>query len=209
MDVTITKLLHACLLVDTPRSRTLIDPGSFSWDDERLDLSVVEGVDRILITHEHADHGSPEFIAAVLERSNDATVETTDAFARILEAHGIDASGTGTPRFSAPHEQLPVGPGPENTGFHVDEVLSHPGDSHSFIETMPMLAMPFIAPWGSITSGVDRVRLNAPRYVIPVHDWFLSPGGAQYLYGLVALGLARDDVELVVIEDFASVTMSV
>ncbi|MEN8240213.1 MAG: MBL fold metallo-hydrolase, partial [Actinomycetota bacterium] len=172
MDVTITKLVHACLLVETEASRILIDPGSFSWGDERLDLAVVEGVDRVLITHEHADHVSVDFVRAVLERSNDASVETTDSLAVILEAHGIDAGGEKTPRFHAPHERIPIGPGPQNTGFHVEGVLSHPGDSHSFVETMPVLAMPFIAPWGSLTAAVDRVRLNAPRYVVPIHDWF-------------------------------------
>ena len=77
MDVTITKLVHACLLVEVNGRRILLDPGGFSWDDERLDLSIVAGVDRILITHEHADHVSADFVRAALERSNNATVETT------------------------------------------------------------------------------------------------------------------------------------
>ena len=209
MDVTITKLVHACLLVETPASRILLDPGSFSWDDDRLDLAALAEVDAILITHEHADHVSPAFVKAVLERSNNASVETTDSLAVILKAQGIDASGATTPRFRAPHERIPVGPGPSNTGFHIDGVLSHPGDSHSFVETMPILAMPFIAPWGSLTAAVDRVRLNAPRYVIPIHDWFLSPDGAVFMYHLVKLGLANDDIELVTVDDFTSVTLSV
>jgi L-ascorbate metabolism protein UlaG (beta-lactamase superfamily) len=208
MDVTITKLVHACLLVETRSSRVLIDPGSFSWNDERLDLAALEGVDRILITHEHADHVSVDFVKAVLEMSNNARVETTDALATILEAEGIDAGGDPTPRFRAPHERIPIGPGPQNTGFHVEGVLSHPGDSHSFVETMPILAMPFVAPWGSLTAAVDRVRLNAPRFVIPIHDWFLSTDGARYMYHLATLGLADDDIDLVVVDDFTSVTLS-
>ena len=209
MDVAITKLIHACLLVETADSRVLIDPGSFSWNDERLDLAALEGVDSILITHEHADHVSIDFVKAVLERSDNAPVETTDSLAAILEAEGIDAGGATTPRFRAPHERIPVGPGPSNTGFHIEGVLSHPGDSHSFVETMPILAMPFVAPWGSLTAAVDRVRLNAPRYVIPVHDWFLSPEGTAFMYHLAELGLADDDIELVTVDDFTSVTLSV
>jgi len=208
MDVTITKLVHACLLVETVESRTLIDPGSFSWNDERLDLTLLEGVDRILITHEHADHVSVDFLKAVLEIGDDARVETTDALGAILTAQGIHVASARTPRFNAPHERIPIGPGPQNTGFHVDGVLSHPGDSLSFVETMPVLAMPFIAPWGSLTAAVDRVRLNAPRFVIPIHDWFLSGEGARFMYHLAALGLADDPVELVVIDDFTSVTLS-
>ncbi|MGB5564945.1 MAG: MBL fold metallo-hydrolase, partial [Acidimicrobiia bacterium] len=79
MDVAITKLVHACLLVEVDDTRILIDPGTFSWQDERLVPSMVDGVDRVLITHEHADHVSLEFLRAALERSNDAAVETTPA----------------------------------------------------------------------------------------------------------------------------------
>jgi L-ascorbate metabolism protein UlaG (beta-lactamase superfamily) len=209
MDVEITKLVHACLLVETRDTRILIDPGSFSWQDERFDPSMVEGVDRILITHEHADHVSFEFVRAALERSNDATVETTPALQHILAEQGIEAVTNGTPQFAAPHERIPLGPGPQNVGFHVEAVLSHPGDSHSFVETMPILAMPFVAPWGSLTNGADRTRLVRPKYVIPIHDWFLSDGGRTVMYRLAKMALDEDGIELVQIEDFQSVTLEV
>jgi L-ascorbate metabolism protein UlaG (beta-lactamase superfamily) len=209
MDVTITKLVHACLLVETDGTRILIDPGSFSWQDERFDLSTVEGVDRILITHEHADHVSLEFVRAALERSNDAAVETTPALQAILAEQGIDSVTDGTPQFAAPHERIPIGPGPQNVGFHIEGVLSHPGDSHSFVETMPILAMPFAAPWGSLTNGADRARLVRPMYVVPIHDWFLSESGRTFMYRLAKMALDEDGIELVEIGDFESVTLEV
>ena len=209
MDVTITKLVHACLLVDLDGTRTLIDPGTFSWGDERLDISMVEGADRILITHEHADHVSVDFVRAALERSNGAEVETTAALRAILATEGIDAVTDGTPQFAAPHERIPIGPGPQNVGFHVAGALSHPGDSHSFVETMPILAMPFAAPWGSLTNGADRARLVRPRYVIPIHDWFLSEPGRTFMYRLARMALDQDDIELVQIPDFETVTLTV
>ncbi len=210
MDVTITKLVHACLLVEVDGSRTLLDPGIFTWNDERLDLTQLEGIDRILITHEHADHVAADLVAAVVERSDGAQVETTAALAGILAEAGIPAVTEGTPRFVAPHERIPMGPGPENTGFHVAGVLSHPGDSHSFVETMPILAMPFVAPWGSVTAAVDRVRLVRPRYVIPIHDWSLSDPGREMTYTIAGMGLAADpDIQLVQIPDFGSVTLAV
>ncbi|MEN8041032.1 MAG: MBL fold metallo-hydrolase [Actinomycetota bacterium] len=209
MDVTITKLVHACLLVEANGKRILLDPGVFTSMDERFDLSMVEGVDRILITHEHADHVDADLVRRVLEQSNDASVETTSSVQAILADEGIDAVTEGTPQFAAPHERIPVGPGPQNTGFHVEGVLSHPGDSHSFVETMPILAMPFMAPWGSLVGGVDRTRLVKPRYVIPIHDWFLSGGGRKVMYQLAAAGLGEDDAELVLLKDFESITLSV
>lgn len=204
MEITVTKLVHACLLVEANGKRILIDPGSYTLHDERFDLTMVEGMDRILITHEHADHMSPELITNVLERSNDAVVETNASVARLLAAKDIAAVTEGTPRFVAPHERIPIGPGPENTGFHVEGVLSHPGDSHSFAESMPILAMPFMAPWGSLVGGVDRARLVKAKHVIPIHDWPLSQGGRQFMYTLAGLGLKSDDIDLVVIDDFES-----
>jgi L-ascorbate metabolism protein UlaG (beta-lactamase superfamily) len=209
MDVTITKLVHACLLVEVDGNRILLDPGIFTWQDERFDMSMVEGVDRILITHEHADHVNANLVQAVLERSNDAAVETTPSLQHILGEQGIDAVTEGTPQFASPHERIPTGPGPENTGFHVEGVISHPGDSHSFVETMPILAMPFAAPWGSLVAGVDRTRLVNPTYVIPIHDFALSAAGRSFMYGLATAGLFDDDIELVTIDDFESVTLTV
>ncbi len=209
MDVSITKLAHACLLVETNGRRVLLDPGIFTWQDERFDLSMVEGVDRILITHEHADHVNTDLVRGVLERSNNAEVETTASLQRILADQGIESVTDGTPQFAAPHERIPIGPGPQNTGFHVEGVLSHPGDSHSFVETMPILAMPFAAPWGSLVDGVDRTRLVGPKHVIPIHDWMLSEGGKDFMYGLAMAGLAEDDIELVYLKDFESTTLSV
>ncbi len=208
MDVTITKLVHACLLVETGTRKVLLDPGSFTWQDERFDVSMVEGVDRILITHEHGDHAHPEFIAAALERSNDAEIETTHSLAQILAGHDIPAVTSGTARFTSPHERIPMGPGPENTGFHVDGVLSHPGDSHSFNETMPILAMPFAAPWGSLTGACDRVRLVHPKIVIPIHDWFLGEGGKKFFYRLASMAFEGTGTDLVVLDDFEPVELS-
>ncbi len=209
MDVTITKLVHACLLVEANGKRVLIDPGNFTWADERFDLSMVEGVDRILITHEHADHVSADFVRGAIERSNSAAVETTPALQEILAAQGIDATTEGTPQFAAPHERIPIGPGPQNVGFHVEGALTHPGERHSFVESMPILAMPFAAPWGSLVAGVDRTRLVRPRYVLPIHDWFLSEGGKQFMYRLAAMGLEQDDIELVHVQDFEKAELRV
>jgi len=209
MEVTITKLVHACLLVETNETRVLLDPGVFTPQDDRFDLSMVDGVDRILITHEHADHVNVDLVRSVLDRSNGAEVETTASLAGILAEQGIEAVTEGTPQFTAPHERIPMGPGPENTGFHVEGVLSHPGDSHTFSESMPILAMPFAAPWGSLVDGVDRTKVVKPTYVIPIHDWFLSEGGKDFMYGLATAGFADSEIELVFLKDFESVTVTV
>ena len=209
MGITITKLVHACLLIDTGDQRILVDPGTFTWNDKRFDLAMVAGVDRILITHEHPDHVSIDLVREALERSNDAEIETTAPLQAILAEHDIEAVTEGTPQFAAPHERIPIGPGPANVGFHIAGAVTHPGDSHSFVETMPILAMPFAAPWGSVTGGADRTRLVRPRYVIPIHDWFVSDPGRDFLYRIARTALDPDGIELIHLRDFESATLKV
>ena len=74
---------------------------------------------------------------------------------------------------------------------------------------MPILAMPFAAPWGSLVDGVDRTKVVEPTYVIPIHDWFLSEGGKDFMYGLATAGFADTEIELVFLKDFESVTLTV
>jgi hypothetical protein len=74
---------------------------------------------------------------------------------------------------------------------------------------MPILAMPFVAPWGSLVAGVDRTRLVGPQYVIPIHDYALSDAGRDFMYGLAVAGLFDDTIELVNLTDFDSVTLTV
>jgi len=105
------------------------------------------------------------------------------------------------------HPQDPAMP-PETGWRGVNTVLGTPAGLKRFVETMPILAMPFIAPWGSLVGGVDRTRLVKPKYVVPVHDGFLSESGKDFMYGLATMGFADDDIELIHIPDFESVTLS-
>ena len=51
----LTKFEHACVVLEKADAKLIIDPGSFT-----LPLTDVLGVAGIVITHEHADHWSPD-----------------------------------------------------------------------------------------------------------------------------------------------------
>ncbi|WP_343861781.1 MBL fold metallo-hydrolase, partial [Frigoribacterium faeni] len=51
----LTKLEHACLIIEKDGRRLVVDPGSFT--SPLMDL---QDVDAIVITHEHADHWTPD-----------------------------------------------------------------------------------------------------------------------------------------------------
>ena len=44
-----------------------------------------------------------------------------------------------------------------------------------------------------------------PRYVIPIHDWFLSEPGRTLMYRSAKVALDEDDIELVHLSDFETV----
>ena len=54
----ITKFGHACVRLEHDGTSLLVDPGMFT------DREAVDGVDAVLITHEHADHCHPENLRA-------------------------------------------------------------------------------------------------------------------------------------------------
>lgn len=47
----ITKIGHCCLVIKTETATMLTDPGAFSSEQNTL-----EGIDIVLISHEHGDH---------------------------------------------------------------------------------------------------------------------------------------------------------
>ena len=164
----------------------LFDPGIYSFESDIFDINNLSRLDYIAITHEHADHFHMPFVELLLGKFPGAKVVTTPAVESQLTGK-VDVSSQSAglfQLFEAPHEKLPTGMGdpPQNTGIHFAEVLSHPGDSHSFNETRKILAMPMTAPWGSMTGAMAKIKALKPEFVIPIHDWHWKPEVAQGMY---------------------------
>jgi L-ascorbate metabolism protein UlaG (beta-lactamase superfamily) len=183
----ITKFVHSCLLVEmpAPENRTvLFDPGIMS--EQVLDINKLRYLDDIYITHIHSDHYSETLLRRLVEKFPDVRVTAPDEVVMQLEAAGITASSKlpeGMVPLDAPHEELaPMGERPENRGVHYLDRLTHPGDSHSFNETKPILALPVTAPWGSLVSAAKLALTLQPKHVLPIHDWHWSDAARQNTY---------------------------
>jgi L-ascorbate metabolism protein UlaG (beta-lactamase superfamily) len=197
---TIRRLADSCLLVGDDSEITLIDPGVFTYRADDIDLGSIGDVSRILITHEHPDHVSPEFVAWVLDRGSDVGVHANDAVAALLEPHGIEASTDdphGVSSEDVLHEMIPTGETPPNRSFTIDGLITHPGDSYQPSSSAPVLALPLLVPWGSMTSGIEFARGLDPQQVVPIHDFYTSPSGREWVTTLAKKVLAVDGIELV------------
>ena len=187
MKLTVTKFVHACLLVETPDRVALFDPGTLSTPN--IDIDKLTRLDDIFITHEHADHKDVPFIKRLAAKFPDVRITTTSEVVKQLADEGIKAGdqlSEGVVFFDSPHESVAplFGRPPEEIGIHYLDVLSHPGDSHSFRETKAILALPVAAPWGSTIKALNLALELKPKFVLPIHDWHWRDEAREQSYNM-------------------------
>lgn len=198
----ITKFVHSCLLVEMPApvNRTvLFDPGVMS--EAALSVDDLEYLDDIVITHGHPDHYSPKLLAALIEKFPQVRITTTNEVADKLSEQGISATteaSDGIVFFDSPHENVtPLFPQPEEIGVHYLDMLTHPGDSHSFSETKDILALPVTAPWGGNIAAVNLAIKLKPKYVLPIHDWHWSDAARDSSYRQMSEAFRKEGIEFI------------
>ena len=87
------RLSHAGLVLEHGGASLFIDPGNFSTHAELSQaLEAAAPPAGIVITHEHADHWTPEHVRAILALSPEAKIYTTAATAAALETAGIEST---------------------------------------------------------------------------------------------------------------------
>ncbi len=178
----ITKIGHCCLLIEAAGKRILTDPGSYSRAQNEI-----EGIDIILITHEHADHLHLESLQIVLRHNPQARIFTNTSVGHILAEHNIEFSvledkgkveidGLVVEGFGDDHAEIYndfklV----QNTGFMINQRLFYPGDA-LYIPQVPVeiLALPVVAPWLKIKEAIDYALQVKPKISFPVHDGMLK-----------------------------------
>lgn len=197
----ITKLVHSCLLVETPDRVGLIDPGNFSV--EALDNISLSQLDDILITHEHGDHMDIDMIKRLLNDFPAVNIIAPAEAAQKLQEAGIETATDkltdGVETFDSPHESVAplFGQPPQEYGFHYLGKLSHPGDSHSFSETKSILALPVSAPWGSTIKAINVGLELKPDYIIPIHDWHWNDQASESMYDRMANVFKKNGIEFI------------
>jgi L-ascorbate metabolism protein UlaG (beta-lactamase superfamily) len=201
----VTHFGHSCLLVETGRSRILLDPGTYSHGFEEL-----EDLDAVLITHAHPDHVDVERLPSLLDGNDGALLHAEPATAASLTESGLDArplhpgdrvtvAGTTVSPVGGRHALIHadvarIG----NVGLLLsaegEPTLFHPGDSY---ETTPggvdVLALPLNAPWAASKEMIDFVRAVGAPTGFAIHDALLSPAG-RAVYSTQARNLGGLDL---------------
>lgn len=195
----LTKFVHSCLLVEMPApvNRTaLFDPGVMS--EQALSVDQLEYLDDIIITHLHSDHMSIPLIKKLVAKFPAVRITAPADAVEQLSREGITADAQpkeGIVFFEAPHENVsPIFPTPQELGVHYLDLLSDPGDSHSFSETKAVLALPVTAPWGSNIKAINLALSLKPRFIVPLHDWHWREEARAQAYESMSDVFAKENI---------------
>lgn len=183
----ITKFGHACLRIEHDGSTVVIDPGVFTQPE------AVDGADAILITHEHADHVSPD----LLDRCG-APIVTIEAVATHLSAdqaerttvvrpgQDLQVAGVGVSVVGEMHAVIhPDYPRFFNSGYVLtlsdagrETRLYHPGDSLTPPPvTVDICCVPALGPWLKVSEAIDFARSVRAPINLGIHDRVASEAG--------------------------------
>lgn len=179
----ITKLEHACLILEEHGKKVVIDPGFYTRALEGLTDVVA-----IVITHVHEDHCSEDQIERILKSSPDAEIYGTDevcqklaGFKTISVHHGDFYENPGfTLEFFGDmhaeiHHSMPL---IQNCGVMINDSLYYPGDSYTQPDRpVGILACPTSAPWLKIGDVMDFVAAVKPKKCFATHNVHLSEIG--------------------------------
>jgi L-ascorbate metabolism protein UlaG (beta-lactamase superfamily) len=179
----LTKFSHACVRLERDGAVLVIDPGNLS------ERAALDGVDAVLITHEHVDHLDVGALSDVLGRRPSITVHAhPDVTGQLAELAGVvhevlpgdefTAAGFTVRAYGGLHAEIhPDLPRVANVGFFIegDEGTGgvyHPGDSFdvpadAHVDT---LFVPVSGPWLKLAQAIEFVRAVAPRRAFALHD---------------------------------------
>ena len=186
----LTKLEHAALILELSGKKLYIDPGSFT-----IALTGTANAVAVVITHEHADHWTPEQLGRIVEMNSDLRIFAPAGVERAIAAVNADLDVTtvqaGDTVLVAPftlrffgathaviHESIPV---IDNVGVLVNDELYYAGDAFTIPEGVEVgtLAVPAAAPWMKLSEAMDYVLAVKPKRSFTTHEMLLSRAGKE------------------------------
>ncbi|MEO7006751.1 MAG: MBL fold metallo-hydrolase [Terrimesophilobacter sp.] len=180
----ITKHEHACLQIESAGDTLLIDPGSMTTA-----LVGLKNVVAVVITHQHADHWTPEQLHRILDANTDAVIFGPAGVAAaasgfritvVKDGDEVEAGSFALRFFGEKHAVIhPSIPVVDNVGVLVNGQFYYAGDSFTLPGSVEVdtVAVPAGAPWMKISEAMDYVLALKPRRAFPTHEMVLSVAG--------------------------------
>lgn len=181
---------HACFTVEHDGATLVVDPGSFT---EAFSVKNLAG---IVVTHEHADHVTPEHLDRLLHGRPETPLIAPQGVASAHPGYawqvvdGGDVANAGPfalaffgGRHAVIHRSIPV---IDNVGVMINETIYYPGDSFTVPDReVDVLAVPSSAPWLKIGEVMDFVDTVKPRRSFPTHERVNSEAGQAMANGRI------------------------
>ena len=188
----LTKFEHAALLLEESGKKLFVDPGSFTSP-----LTDTGGTAAVVITHEHADHWTPDQLKRVLDLNPEVPIFAPEGVAVAAEGFAITVVHAGDTVEAGPfrlrffggrhaviHTSIPI---VDNLGVLINDVLYYPGDSFTIPDDVEVevLAVPAGAPWLKIAETMDYVLAVNPKRSFPTHEMVLARAGKDMANGRI------------------------
>ena len=176
----ITKYEHACFVASIADKKLIVDPGSFT-----VPLPDTNNVVAVVVTHEHADHWTPEHLQRILTNSPEvrffgpagvAAAATDFDFTVVTDGQTVAADPFTLEFFGEKHAEIHSSfPIVDNVGVLINDSVYYGGDSFTQGPTsVELLAVPASAPWLKIGEVMDYVLEAKPKRSFPVHEMINS-----------------------------------
>lgn len=189
----ITKLEHACLVIEEQGQRVILDPGSYTRS-----VGEYQNILAVVITHMHDDHCSESQLDAILKQNPTVAIYGTDEVCKRLSKYKTTAVHHGDFYKHGPfsleffgdmhaeiHRSIPL---IQNCAVMVNDKLYYPGDSYTQPDReVELLACPTSAPWLKIGDVMDFVSAVRPKRSFATHNVHLSEIGHELNNGRVKL----------------------
>lgn len=172
----ITRYPQSCLVIEKEGFAIAIDPGDpFVASHKAEELKHVGAV---FYTHDHFDHCN-RALAAQLHKWGIPLFGNASVSALLQDTPCVTVTPgevvkvgpfTINPALMAHSDMVDGQPGPENTGYIIDNHLLHPGDSpHVDGVTVPVIALPIVGPDISPRRAWDMAANVGAKTAIAIH----------------------------------------
>lgn len=188
----LTKLEHAAFVLEKSDKKLFVDPGSLT-----IPITDAEDAVGIVITHEHADHWTPDQLNRIFDMAPGIPIFAPQGVALAAEGFEVVTVQDGdviecepfTMQFfgqehAVIHSSIPV---VENVGVLINETIFYPGDAFTVPDNVAVdvLAVPAGAPWLKIGEVIDYVETISPQRSFPTHEMGLSVAGKMMAYARI------------------------